>query len=210
LNIDGLLRPWLWPCFFIFCLRKSLADLIKRSTKISRQGIEAEKPQDLQAEGTISLRERLEGSGDEGPFVNMFSADALRAQEQLVLNELENQNINEEQDLVSTLVTWCSAATLFAYFETAYRVILSSQLLLLRALNPLSQGGDYGVVNRYYSMAQDRYGLDDNVYPMENFLRFLFDFKLITESNERYFMTDNGREFLQFIIATGKPELTTR
>ena len=80
----------------------------------------------------------------------------------------------------------------------------ASQYSLLRYLNQRHGGADHAEILPFYDAAKTTYGPIYDNYPFENWLGYLKSYKLIAEQNDRIFVSVAGREYLQYVVATGK------
>jgi hypothetical protein len=96
-------------------------------------------------------------------------------------------------------------------FERLYSNIYGSQISILKAVNSSSETKDS--LKRFYDDAVNNYTAFFAGYPYDEYLKFLVHRELINEtetvngheSEKLIGITAFGRDFLKFMIETGKP-----
>ncbi len=110
------------------------------------------------------------------------------------------------------LSEWQTVAIRYAagyQYEVTYRLIYGSQIALLRHLNVSPGGRAEDELEQYYQMFLMRGRAAGSVmygYPKDAYLTFLVGRGLIVQVEGRFFITEQGRGFLQYVDATGLPD----
>jgi hypothetical protein len=73
-----------------------------------------------------------------------------------------------------------------------------------RFLNARDEGGQISELTPFYEAAKMIYPLWYRNYPFEGWIGFLESSKLILLRESRFFITIAGREFLKYLVGTGK------
>jgi hypothetical protein len=179
----------------IFLFRPQIAELITRTKKLGKGGIETFETQPSQP------TEEKKGVEE---FFRSFDSPLLLEAEQLILKDLKERKIETSGDREKTLVRLLASTNIILHFERVHGIIWASQLACLRYINPRNQGADVAEITPFYEMAKAEYVAWYDGYPFERWLGFLQSFNLILERDSRLFITVFGREFLKYLIATGK------
>jgi hypothetical protein len=179
----------------IFLFRPQIAELITRTKKLGKGGIETFETQPSQP------TEEKKGVEE---FFRRFDSPLLLEAEQLILKDLKERKIETSGDREKTLVRLLASTNIILHFERVHGIIWASQLACLRYINPRNQGADVAEITPFYEMAKAEYAAWYDSYPFERWLGFLQSFNLILERDSRLFITVFGREFLKYLIATGK------
>jgi hypothetical protein len=108
------------------------------------------------------------------------------------------------QDREKALVRSLASTGLVLHFEQVYGVIWASQVATLYHLNPRAGGADISELIPAYEAAKANYPSMYEKYPFDQWLGFLKAMNLVVEQNSRLFITEDGREFLKYLIATAK------
>ena len=73
-----------------------------------------------------------------------------------------------------------------------------------RFLNAWDEGAQISELTSFYEAAKVMYPLWYQNYPFERWIGFLESFNLILRRESRCFITIAGREFLKYLVGTGK------
>jgi hypothetical protein len=191
-----------WPAvvlivilFALFLYRPQIALLISRTKKLGKDGFETFETQPTQP---IDEKKGVE------EFLRSFDNPLVLESEQLINNDLKERRIEDPSDREKVLVRSLAALNIVLHFEAIYDVIWASQVACLRYLNSRELGTDLSEISPFYELAKVEYPLWYENYLFEQWLAFLRAFNLVTEQDSKLFITIRGREFLKFIIATGK------
>jgi hypothetical protein len=204
-------------CFAIFLFRKTLAELINRTRgKFPIGKIEMEV--DSSAAGAIQTESKLPAKTglDVRPGTDPTTQDRLQQvrdfdlapivveQKKLIRADLEKLCIDEREQ-VELLVKHLAVTQLLLRAESTYRTIFGSQIALLKFLN-ISGGGTREQLAEFYENAKAHFPkLYDN-YSFDQYLHYLLTQILITQHDERYFITVAGQEFLKWMSGASVSE----
>lgn len=209
--INSILTTIIWPivCLvIIYTLKSPISNLIRRITKIGydKAGIIAESS-NLQSENKENNPiERLsKGSTNENidNFLSLFNPLTITEYENAVKKEtnLDNYTTPEEREYV--LFRYSQAIYLIMHFNKIYELIFGSQIKLLQVLNG-SLRENSNSLKRFYDTARDKYFTTYDNYSYEQYLSFLFNYRLIMqESDGNIKITILGRDFIKYIVETG-------
>jgi hypothetical protein len=200
--MEKLLGILVWPgvtlvlgVIALFLFRQQLAVLISRTKRVGKDGLETFESQPAPpTEEKKSVEE----------FFRTFDNPLLLEVEQLILKDLKDRKIEAAPDREKALVRSLASTNLILHFERVHGLIWASQLTSLRYLNPRDEGADRSELVPIYDAAKADYPERYENYPFERWLGFLKDANLIRERDSRVFITVQGREFLKYLIASGK------
>ena len=194
----AVLNIFAWPSVAVICvliLRRPIVDLLNRIKKLGTSGIETfdqQPPQQIDEKRGI----------DE--FIRTYDNKLLVEAEQRILTDLADKKIDAPKDREKALVRSLATSHIVNHFEWTYSVIWLSQVELLRFLNGRDGGATEDEVLQFYERGMEANpGMYQN-HSIERWLTFLTNVTLVNASNDRLHITVAGREFLQYLIATGK------
>jgi hypothetical protein len=116
------------------------------------------------------------------------------------------QKEGELEQLQQSAQSLRQQATLYGLYwsyEKTYRLIFGTQIALLQQLNLMAAAGaDFQFVSSFHSqhLQQVRVFNPRYDYPVTSYIGFLQTFNLVHEQGGRYYITDVGRGFLQWMI----------
>jgi hypothetical protein len=179
----------------IFVFRTQLGALIQRTKRIGKTGIETYETQPSQP-------------GDDkkaiDEFFRAFDNPLLLEAEQLILKDLKDRKIESTLDREKALVRSLASTNIILHFERVHGLIWASQLSLLRFLNARDTGADIAELVVFYEMGKTGFPDWYESYPFDRWLGFLQSFNLIAKQDSRTFISVAGREFLKYLVASGK------
>ncbi len=92
-------------------------------------------------------------------------------------------------------------------FDRIHRFIWASQMAILRHLDRAGTGGETEAnVRKYYETAAAKYPALFGAYPFERYIGYLTNANLIEQAGDSFRISDDGREFLKYVITAGLPE----
>jgi hypothetical protein len=200
--MDTILATLAWPAVVlifglvsIFAFRTQIAGLISRTKKLGKGGIETFDSQPVQP------TEEKEGVEE---FLRTFDNPLLIEAEQLILKDLKDRKIDTPADREKALIRALAANNLVLHFERVHGLIWASQLAAVRYLNSRDDGIPVQDLMPLYESGKADFPAWYENYPFDKWLGFLVAFNLLTKQDSRIFITVAGREFLKYLIATGK------
>ena len=113
----------------------------------------------------------------------------------------------DSQETSEVLIRHLAVAQQVARAETIYRLIFGSQILTLRKLNQTGPHPE-SVICPYYERARNKSRRFYSDYPFESWLAFLTRNQLVVYEIEQYAITLYGRDFLEWLDATGAARKT--
>lgn len=179
----------------LILFRAQLGVLISRTKKIGKGGIETfegQPPQPMEEKKGVE------------EFFRSFDSPLLVEAEQMILNDLKERKIEVPADREKTLVRALASTNIVLHFERVHGVLWASQLACLRYLNPRDQGAKIAEIVPFYEFAKTEYPSWYENYPFDRWLGFLRSFNLVLERDSTVFITVAGREFLKYLVASGK------
>jgi len=179
----------------LILFRAQLGALISRTKKVGKGGIETFEGQPPQP------TEEKKGVEE---FFRSFDSPLLVEAEQLILNDLKERKIEVPADREKTLVRALASTNIVLHFERVHGVLWASQLACLRYLNPRDQGAEITEIVPFYELAKTEYPSWYENYPFDRWLGFLRSFNLVLERDSTILITVAGREFLKYLVASGK------
>ena len=179
----------------LLLFRPQVSALIGRTKKVGKGGIETFENQPAQpTDEKKSIDEFFRG----------FDSPLLVEAEQLILKDLKDRKIEGPGDRERALVRSLASTNIVLHFERVYGLLWASQLACLRYLNPRDQGAEVTEIIPFYELAKAEYPNWYENHSFERWLAFLRSFNLVRGSDSHVFITVAGREFLKYLVASGK------
>ena len=201
--MDSTLTIFAWPItVIVICIvgflifRAQIANLINRTKKVGKAGLETYEMQTAEAEKKRGVDE----------FFKSFDNRLLVDIETEIARDLEARNINDLGEKVKTLTRALAAGHIAFHFNDLLNTIWSSQLKMLRFINSRSEGVLLETLKGYYDSGQEQFPQLYESYSFDSWFGFLVAFKVVNLQDGRVRITLAGREFLKFLVETGKPE----
>ncbi len=179
----------------LFLFRAPVSALIGRTKKVGKGGLEIFENQPAQP------TDEKKGINE---FFRGFDSPLLVEAEQLILKDLKDRKIEGPDDRERALVRSLASTNTVLHFERVYGLLWASQLTCLRYLNSRDQGAEVIEIVPFYELAKAEYPNWYENYSFERWLAFLRSFNLVGGSDLHVFITVAGREFLKYLVATGK------
>jgi hypothetical protein len=177
--------------------RKPISALLNRTHKISKEGIQTLPQQTQQRPETFEKKTVVQ------ELKEAFDSVTLREHETSIRRDLDQRGLKNEQETIDILIRHLAAAQIARHFEFVNSSIWGSQINLLEHLN----GSLEGELNENLRVFYDQAGLTPPIseeYPFERYLNFLILNNLIIQEEEKYKITNLGRDFLGYLVATGR------
>jgi len=199
-NMSSVWSIIAWPVAFIIIVifalvffRKPIYQLIPRIRKITKTGIETHPEQLLQKADKKLLPEEL---------IQEFQSPVFWEQEEIIRNELDKKGFSSDEK-IAFLMKRLAFTQLYYRFEYLNSLIFGSQIQILHSLNS-GQGETIETIKPTYDLAASLYPDVFRNYGFDSYLYFLTSQQLIIQQGERYFITRFGREFLTYLVQTGR------
>ncbi|MGH8280604.1 MAG: hypothetical protein ACRESI_03675 [Gammaproteobacteria bacterium] len=201
--MDTLVGVIAWPSVFliialviIFVFKGQIATLIARTKKIGKGGLEA-----YENQPPPPSEDRVGGP----KLLTTFDSPMLSEAERLVSEDLKNRRIVSMEDKEQILIRALASANITMHFERIYGILWASQFACLQYLNSRDSGADVSELLPFYEAGKALYPTWYQNYLFDKWLGFLKDANFIAEFNSRILISISGREFLKYLISTGKP-----
>ena len=182
----------------MFVFRSPLAHLIGRTQKIGKDLLLAG-PQSQSAAPT-------DESATVDEFMHSYDNKLLLEQEEVIRADIAARGLADKPELEKLLIRVLAVTQILAHFERAYSVIWDSQLDLLRHLNSQDDGVEDEAVAEYYEAVVDEHPLLKDLKGIDAYLAFLESNNLVARSAGIVAITIAGREFLKWLVESGKPD----
>ncbi len=208
-NMEEILKAITWhhlaflfALVFIVVFRQPLSGLIKRITKINKEGLTAESSPEPQREKIGTSAEAVQQLLDV-----VGNSIIINEQEEIIRNELMAKGLSTEGDTTKILMKHLAGTQLLLAFERIHSSIFGSQIFLLKKLNEVAgQGRTIEFVNDHIEHVKELYPEQLNDWNAEQYLGFLFSQSLITSNEEQIHITNLGVEYLTWLARNGRRE----
>lgn len=190
---------FIFAIVFIFAFRQPLSELIRRTTKIGKEGLTAGAAPEAQREKSDpeAVQQLLDAVGN-----SIVIADI----EGRIKNDLKEKGLSAEGDAAKVLIRHLAGTQLLLSFEQIHNLIFGSQIYLLKKLNEVAgQGRPWQFVTDHIDHVKQMYPeLADWSY--EQYLEFLYGRHLIVRHGDTLHITNLGVEYLTWIARNGRRE----
>ena len=184
-----------WPIatmFIAWCFASEIPKILPRLHKVGPSGLEL----------FPNAADQKRADGGSNTDLSTVELDPLTDP---VAQELETRLLVEVANLPpehreKTLVRALTNSQMARSFALAYSNIFGSQISALEKLNASSVSRDEAARMFEELKARDPIFVD---LTLEQYLQFLFDWKFISQQNGQLFITQTGRNFLQFMVSSG-------
>lgn len=206
MNIEAIAKAVAWPIaviilgtIFMLIFKPQIIDLFNRIKKVGLKVIE------VSAEQSQKIVEPQRSSHVE-ELMRVTDSLILKEQEGRIEKDIMDKKLNGD-NLKKVLVRHLAISQILFYFEQINNVIWGTQIQLLEELNTKPVGETKDDLKRFYEYGASLYPTTYEKYAFENYLSYLIVSQLITEKEGRYFITQLGREFLVYLVSSGKTKL---
>ncbi len=180
---------------FIILLRKAIGTLIFSIRDLKFGGLKASiTPQSEKAINQTTAAEEI---------MRMFDSKLLHEQEFLIKERTKLDSLKNDEEKIKFLIRILAATSIMLTFEQIYRSIFNSQILLLEELNCKPEGENSSNLVVFFEETNRLYtGIEG--FTFDNYIGYLTSQQLIDIKNNTATITLRGREFLTFLVQTGK------
>ena len=179
---------------FMVLFRRAINDLLARTRKISKEGIEAVPAQEPASNLSPSAADQL--------LKTFYNALLLR-HERTIREDLDRRQL-PPTDRERVLARFLAGAGLGLLFERAFNMIFGSQIRALQYLNPIpAPGVAVEALRHFYTEGAGQYPTIYANYAFEQWLGFLASFKFLIVNGDKAIIGEEGREFLKYVIQMG-------
>lgn len=185
---------------FIATFKQPLSELIRRTTKIGKDGLSAGPAPDAQREkfDPEAVQQLLDVIGN-----SIVIADI----EGRVKTEMKERSLSIEGDAVKVLIRHLAGTQLLLSFEQIHNLIFGSQIFLLKKLNEVAgQGRPLSFVCSHIDHVKTLYTDALGEWSYDQYLLFMFDRMLIVRHGEQVHITNLGVEYLTWVARNGRSE----
>lgn len=192
----------LFGAIFLLIFRKPLVGLLNRITSIDKTGITALPNPEVQRE----LQTRT-GAAQE-LMLAVGQSPVLQELEATIRTELADRGLAIEGETTDVLVKYLAAALLNLEFEQIHGLIFASQISLLKSLNEVAgQGQAPELLRIFFDVTKSRFPDAFGDWSLRQYLDFLMGRRLLVLQDERYHITNKGKEYLIWMARNGKSEI---
>lgn len=185
---------------FIATFRQPLSELIRRTTKIGKDGISAGPAPDAQ-------RERFDPEAAQQLLDVIGNSIVITEIEGHVRAELKKKGLNTEGDTVKVLIRHLAGTQLLLSFEQIHNLIFGSQIFLLKKLNEVAgQGRPFSFVCSHIDHVKTLYPDAFSEWSYDQYLEFIFGRLLIIRHGDQIHITNLGVEYLTWLARSGRSE----
>jgi len=191
---------FIFALVFIALFRQPLSDLIRRITKITKEGLTAGAAPEAQREKTDpeAVLQLLDVVGN-----SIVIADL----ESQIKNDLVAKGLSHEGDSVKVLIRHLAGTQLLLSFEQIHNLIFGSQIFLLKKLNEVAgQGRPLSFVAGHIDHVKTLYPAELGDWTSDQYLGFLYGRSLIIRHDDQFHITNLGVEYLTWITRNGRRE----
>jgi hypothetical protein len=191
---------FIFALVFIIVFRQPLSELIRRTTKIGKEGLTASSAPEAQREKSDpeAVQQLLDVIGNSIVITDIESS---------VRTELTNKGFNTDGDTVKVLIRHLAGTQLLLSFEQIHNLIFGSQIFLLKKLNEVAgQGRPLAFVNDHIDHVKSIYSSELGEWNYDQYLGFLYSRLLIVRHGDQIHITNNGVEYLTWVARNGRSE----
>jgi len=191
---------FLFALAFIVIFKQPLSELIRRTTKIGKDGLSAGSAPDAQREkfDPEAVQQLLDAIGN-----SIVIADI----EGRVRTELKENGLSAEGDTIKVLIRHLAGTKLLLSFEQIHNLIFGSQIFLLKKLNEVAgQGRLLSFVCSHIDHVKTLYPDAFGEWSYDQYLEFMFSRLLIVRDGDLIHITNLGVEYLTWLARNGRSE----
>jgi hypothetical protein len=191
---------FIFALVFIVIFRQPLSELIRRITKIGKEGLTAGSAPEAQREKSDpkAVQQLLDVIGNSIVITDI---------EDRVKSDLTEKGLNTEGDTVKILIRHLAGTKLLLTFEQVHNLIFGSQIFLLKKLNEIAgQGIPAAIVNAHIDNVRTTHPTQLGDWSYDQYLKFLYDRFLIVRHGDQIHITNMGVEYLTWVARSGRSE----
>jgi len=188
---------------FIIIFKQPLSELIRRTTRIGKDGLTAGSTPEAQREKSDpeAVQQLLDVIGN-----SIVISDI----EGRLKNGLTEKNFSIDGDAVKVLIRHLAGTQLLLSFEQIHNLIFGSQLFLLKKLNEVAgQGRPLAFINDHIDQVKEMFPTVLGDWSYDQYLEFLYDRLLIVRHGDQIHITNMGVEYLTWVARNGQSENRT-
>ena len=191
---------FIFALVFVFTFKQPLSELIRRTTKIGKEGLTA-------GSAPESQREKSDPEAVQQLLDVIGKSIVVTDIEGRIRTELTNKGLNTDGDTVKILIRHLAGTQLLLSFEQIHNFIFGSQIFLLKKLNEVAgQGRPVAFVNGHIGHVKSIYSSAFGEWSYDQYLEFLYNRLLIVRQEDQIHITNNGVEYLTWVARNGRSE----
>jgi hypothetical protein len=180
----------------IFLFRAQLATFFSRVTSIGKEGLKT---------GPVTGQQTQPDRAKQAQeLMRAFDSAALVEQERVIKADLERRGLEPTGETIDVLVRYLAQSQLTVSFEEIYRLIVGSQIYILKRAN------ENRVLKR--PAVEEHFRHTQTLFPafvdwdVDHYMSFLLTRGLLQHTGDDYIMTTFGVEFLAWMVRIGAGE----
>jgi len=191
---------FIFALVFMFTFKQPLSELIRRTTKIGKEGLTAGSTPEAQ-------REKSDPEAVQQLLDVISKSIVITDMEGHIKTELTNKGLNTGGDTAKVLIRHLAGTQLLLSFEQIHNLIFGSQIFLLKKLNEVAgQGRPVAFVNGHIDQVKSIYPSAFGEWSYDKYLEFLYNRLLIVRKEDQIHITNNGVEYLTWVARNGRSE----
>lgn len=193
---------FLFALVFVFLFREPLSGLIKRTTKINKDGLTADLSPEIQREQSSTSAEAVQQLLDV-----VGNSIVISEHEELIRRDLRSKGLVVDGDTNKVLIKHLAGTQILLAFERVHSLIFGSQIYLLKKLNEVAgQGRDLKFVLNHFEHVKGIFPNELGDWNADQYLAYLYSQILITRYMDQFHITNFGVEFLTWMARNGRRE----
>ena len=179
----------------LFMFKSQIGDFLKRARKIGPGGVEAtdERPGQPSAKPNVV-----------DPLIKGLDSPLIAESEQLMRNDFDQRGIKAPEDRERALFRLSAAFLVVYQFERLHSTIWASQWHALHFVNSRPDGVELTELRAFYDRAKQQFPAWYQNYTFDQWLLFLDSSMLLANMGARKVISIRGREYLKYLITTGR------
>jgi hypothetical protein len=198
-----LVKGIAWPlalAIVVYWFRGELRSNIPRLREAGPGGVKLDPADQQQADQSSPITE----AGELKPIPGFGRTPTIERVERELHKDLERY---PESERLGVTVRVLAEARIATSFERIYRLIFGSQIFALRTLNAHPNGIEIDSARAFYEQKVKAAHPDElKDFTFDAWIGFLIHQNLVAVKNNIHLITNNGRDFLQYIVIQGLPE----
>ncbi|MDP2169405.1 MAG: hypothetical protein Q8J96_03185 [Rhodocyclaceae bacterium] len=194
---------FLFALAFIAIFRQPLSELIRRTTRIGKDGLSAGPA----GPAPDAQREKFDPEAVQQLLDVIGNSIVITDIEGRVRTELKEKGLSAEGDTIKVLIRHLAGTKLLLSFEQIHNLIFGSQIFLLKKLNEVAgQGRPFSFVCSHIDHVKTLYPDELGEWSFDQYLEFMFSRLLIVRHGDQIHITNLGVEYLTWLARNGRSE----
>lgn len=177
----------------LFILRPAFMKLLGRTSKVGKDGISFESPQERGSDGKpaqLSFPELMKAP---------ISATVL-AREDYLKDQIHSLNLQNNEEKISVLIRIAASSRVEMEYNNISNLIYGSQLTALIKLSSTSQSIPLSNFEPIFEQAKNQFPAMYEKRSFEEWFRFLASFNLVMQKESNIEITQYGSDFLKYLV----------